>query len=60
MVADRHGLAAAGMAAAAMLLPAALLHDDDAMACLLCLPAEPLLYHFKISSGETRRDQPSF
>ena len=36
MVADRHGLAGAGMAvAAAMLLPAALLHDDDAMACLL-------------------------
>ena len=65
MVADRHGLAAAGMAAAAMLLPAALLHDDDAMACLLCLPAgaEPLPYHFKISSGETREgatDQPSF
>ena len=64
MVADRHGLAGAGMAAA-MLLPAALLHDDDAMACLLCLPAgaEPLPYHFKISSGETREgatDQPSF
>ena len=67
MVADRHGLAGAGMAAAAtaMLLPAALLHDDDAMACLLCLPAgaEPLPYHFKISSVETREgatDQPSF
>ena len=57
----KHG----GGAAAAMLLPAALLHDDDAMACLLCLPAgaEPLPYHFKISSGETREratDQPSF
>ena len=66
MVADRHGLAGAGMAAAAaaMLLPAALLHDDDAMACLLCLPAdeptEPLLYQFKISSGETReRERPT-
>ena len=63
MVADWHGMAwqrrwqARWLRTTTMFLPAALLHDDDAMACSAgggSARTAPLLYHFKISSGETR------